>query len=127
MIVEISAYLSTALSLIVIVFQACLAAGAPWGAAAMGGRYPGKFPPKMRWLAVLNMFILAFVALIVLSRAGLVLPDMLSFARTAIWVAVVMAFAGTVMNTITPSKIERIIWAPVALLQFVTGLVVALS
>lgn len=127
MIVELSAYLSTALSLIVIVFQACLAAGAPWGAASMGGRFPGKYPPKMRWLAVLNMFILAFVALVVLSRAGLVLPDMLSFSRTAIWVAVVMAFAGTVMNTITPSKIERIIWAPVALLQFVTGLVVALS
>jgi len=34
--------------------------------------------------------------------------------------------AGTVMNIITPSKIERI-WAPVAFMQFDTCFIVALS
>ena len=126
MIITTSAYLFAALTLIVIVFQACLAAGAPWGTASMGGRYPGKYPPKMRVAAVLNMAVLALTALVVLSRAGLYLPDLLPFARVAIWVVVVMFLAGTVMNAITPSKIERI-WAPVALLQFVASLVVALS
>lgn len=121
-----SAYLFAALSLIVMVFHACLAAGAPWGAASMGGRYPGKYPPKMRWVAVLNIFVTAFMALVVLSRVGLLLPGLMPVARVAIWVVAVMYLAGTVMNTITPSKIERI-WAPVALLLLVTSLVVALS
>jgi hypothetical protein len=125
MIEEISASLFAALSLIVMVFHACLAAGAPWGAASMGGRYPGKYPPKMRWVAVLNLVVVALMAIVVLSRAGLIFNDVMPFARIAIWVVVVMFLAGTVMNTITPSKIERI-WAPVALLQFVTSLLVAL-
>ena len=92
----------------------------------MGGRYPGKYPPKMRAVAVLNIFVMAAMALVVLSRAGLLLPGLMPVARVAIWVVVVMYLAGTVMNTITPSKIERI-WAPVALLLFVASLVVALS
>jgi hypothetical protein len=126
MTVTTSAYVFAALSIIVMVFHACLAAGAPWGAASMGGRYPGKYPPKMRAVAVLNIFVMALMALVVVSRAGLYLSGMLPFVRVAIWVVVVMFLAGTVMNAITPSKIERI-WAPVALLQFVTSLVVALS
>ena len=93
MIVEISAYLFAALSLIVMVFHACLAAGAPWGAASMGGRYPGKYPPKMRWVAVLNIFVTALLALVVLSRVGLLLPEMMPFSRVAIWVVAVMYLA----------------------------------
>lgn len=58
---------------IVIIFQGCLAVGAPWGAASMGGKFPGKYPPKMRAVAVFNMFLLAFLACVVLVRAGLML------------------------------------------------------
>ncbi|MEX2410675.1 MAG: hypothetical protein WD607_04765 [Candidatus Paceibacterota bacterium] len=32
-----------------------------WGEASMGGRYPGKYPPKMRIVAVLNMLLLGFL------------------------------------------------------------------
>ena len=123
---SISAYSFTTLTGIVILFQACLAAGLPWGKASMGGKFPGKYPPKMRLVAIINIIILGFLALIVLSRAGLLLPGIMPFAKIAIWVVVVFYFAGTIMNTITPSKIERI-WAPVALLQFITSIIVALS
>ena len=121
-----AAYLFTALSGIVILFQVCLAAGLPWGKASMGGKFPGKYPPKMRFLTIINITILGFFTLIVLSRAGLLLPPIMPISRIAIWVVAVFTLAGTIMNTITPSKIERI-WAPVALLQLITSITVALA
>ena len=126
MLVTISAQIFTGLTLLVIIFQTCLAAGLPWGAASMGGKFPGKYPPKMRLVAILNILILSVIAIIILSRAELIIPKILSFSKNAIWVVVVFYIAGTIMNTITPSKIERI-WLPVALIQLVTSIIIALS
>lgn len=126
MVVSLFAYLFTILTGIVILFQLCLAVGLPWGAASMGGKYPGKYPPKMRIVPVVNMVVLAFIAIIVLSRAGLMLAGMMSFSKVAIWVVAVFFLASTIMNTITPSKIERV-WAPVALIQLVAVVIIAFS
>ncbi len=111
---------------LVIIFQACLAAGLPWGAASMGGKYPGKYPPKMRKIALLNILILLAMASIVLIRAGIILPAFLPFASIAIWVLAAYFVAGTIMNIITPSKIERI-WAPVTFIQLVTCVIIAMG
>ncbi|HSI76835.1 MAG TPA: hypothetical protein VK957_13115 [Lunatimonas sp.] len=111
---------------IIIIFQGCLAAGMPWGEASMGGKYPGKYPPKMRVVAVINMLVLVFVAAIVLSHADLILPQLKSISRTGIWFVVGFLGLGTVLNTITPSKIERI-WAPVALIQMIAVIIIAIS
>lgn len=116
----------TVLTGVVCLFQLALAAGLPWGAASMGGKFPGKYPPKMRGVALVNMAVLILLALIVGSRAGLWLPAWSGFAGGAIWLVVVFSALGTVMNTITPSKIERI-WAPVVLVQFITSLIVAIN
>ena len=43
-----AALLYTIISAGVIAFQIALAAGAPWGAFAMGGAFPGQFPPALR-------------------------------------------------------------------------------
>lgn len=122
----ISAQIFTVLTLLVILFQACLAIGLPWGVASMGGKFPGKYPPKMRFVAIINIIILSFMAIIVLSRANLLFPSMMPFSKIAIWVVVVFYLAGTILNTITPSTIERI-WAPVALFQLITSIIVALT
>ena len=111
---------------IIIIFQGCLAAGLPWGAASMGGKFPGKYPPKMRIVAVINMFVLSFLALIVLSKAGLVLPQITTFANYAIWFVVAFGLVSIVLNSITRSKIERI-WVPFTVIQFITSLYVALG
>lgn len=126
MLETVSAIIFTALTGIVIIFQGCLAAGVPWGEASMGGKYPGKYPPKMRIVAVMNMLILGFMAALVLSGAGLMFPRLIPVASVGIWVIVVFFIIGTIMNTITPSKIERI-WAPVTLIQLITSLIVAIS
>lgn len=126
MIESVSAIVFAVLTGIVIIFQACLAAGAPWGAAAMGGKYPGKYPPKMRVVAMINMLILGFIAALVLSKADVLLPQLKTVSTIGIWVVVAFFVLGTVMNTITPSKIERI-WAPVAFLQLIASLIVAIG
>ena len=111
---------------VVIVFQFCLAIGLPWGAASMGGKFPGKYPMKMRVVAFINMFVLAFMMLVVMSRAGLILPMFYTFSSYAIWVVVAFSFVSFILNTITPSKIERI-WSPVTAIHLGTSLVVALE
>lgn len=126
MLETVSGILFTTLTGIVIIFQGCLAAGIPWGEASMGGRYPGKYPPKMRAVAIINMMILGFIAAIVLSEADLLLPRLKPISSIGIWFVVAFFGIGTVLNTITPSKIERI-WAPVALLQLITSIIVAIS
>lgn len=122
----ISAITFTGFTGIIIIFQGCLAAGVPWGEASMGGKYPGKYPPKMRIAAILNILILVVIAAIVLSRAGFILPQLIEISRTGIWVVVVYFSIATVLNSITPSKIERI-WAPVALVQLIASIIVAVS
>jgi len=126
MLVTVSTLIYTALTGIVMIFQACLAAGLPWGAASMGGRYPGKYPSRMRAVALFNILVLLVLALILLTRAGMIFPRFLSFSKMAVWLVVAFSLAGTVMNTVTPSRIERI-WAPVAFIQLVASLITALK
>lgn len=112
-------------SLVVIAFQIALAAGAPWGAYAMGGAYPGQFPPEMRVAAVVQGVILALLALVVLSRAEILLPKWSRVSRWLIWVVVAFSALSLVLNLITPSAIERAIWAPIAFVMLFCSVVVA--
>lgn len=111
---------------IVVIFQLGLAIGLPWGAASMGGKYPGKYPPKMRIVALVNMLVLSFLTLIVLANSSLLMPELFSFSRYAVWFVVLFSFIGILLNSITPSKIERI-WVPFTIVQFITSLMVALN
>ena len=115
------------ISLVVIAFQIALAAGAPWGAFAMGGAFPGQFPPELRVAAVVQAVILAGLALVVLARAGVVLPRLSRTSRWLIWVVVAFSALSLVLNLITPSAGERAIWAPVALVMLVCSVIVAIS
>jgi len=124
--VTTSAIIFTIFTGIVIVFQGCLAAGLPWGAASMGGKYPGKYPPKMRVVAIINMLVLGFIAALVLSEADLMFTQLKLISRVGIWVVVALFIIGTIMNAITLSKIERI-WAPVAFIQLITSFAVAVN
>jgi hypothetical protein len=124
--VQAAAFLHAALTALVVGFQLALAAGAPWGEAAMGGTIKGRFPPPLRVAAVVQAILLTVLAAVVLSRADVALPGWSQTARWAIWVAVGFAAVATVMNLITRSLIERRIWAPVAIGLLATALWVAL-
>lgn len=112
---------------VVALFQLALALGAPWGGFAMGGAFPGVYPPAMRIAALVQIVLLGAFALIVFVRAGLAAPRWQAAARWAAWVVVVLMGVGVVLNLITPSGMERLIWAPVAVLLFASSLRVALA
>src|SRR5215210_3804464 len=111
---RIAAFLYAIISLGVVAFQIGLAAGAPWGAYAMGGAFPGQFPPALRIAALVQAALIVGMAAVVLARAGLVLATWSRVSRWLVWVVVAFAAVGLVLNLITPSAPERAIWAPVA-------------
>jgi len=127
MLVEIAANIFAVLIGIVILFQFGLMAGMPWGSYAMGGKFPGQYPPAMRAACIVQIAILALLGLIVLSHAGHMLSDWQSFAAAAIWFVVGFSTLATVLNLITRSKWERMIWAPVSVLLLASSLTVAIG
>lgn len=114
-------------SAVAVAFQVALALGAPYGAYAMGGAYPGRWPPRLRIAAVVQAIVIAGLAVIVLSDAGLVAPGLADDLPSLVWLAVAFSALSIVLNAISRSSGERRIWLPVAALMLVTSLVVALA
>jgi len=111
----------------VIAFQIALAAGAPWGEFAMGGAFPGQFPPALRIAALVQAALLAGMAAVVLARADLILPSWSRVSRWLVWIVVAFAALSLVLNLITPSAGERAIWAPTAFLLLISSGIVAFT
>jgi hypothetical protein len=122
-----AAVLYAAVSAAVVAFQVALAAGAPWGAYAMGGVFPGQFPPALRIAALVQAAVIAGMAAVVLSRAGILLVRWSRVSRWLVWVVVAFTVVSLALNLITPSAAERAIWAPVALLLLASSAVVAIG
>lgn len=124
---HIAARFYAAVSALVVAFQLALALGAPWGAYAMGGAFPGRFPPALRVAAIVQAGLLAGMATVVLARAGLVPAAWARVAGRLVWVVVAIVSVSLVLNIITPSAGERAIWAPVTALMLISSVVVALK
>jgi hypothetical protein len=122
-----AALLYTIISSGVVAFQIALAAGAPWGQFAMGGAFPGQFPPALRVAALIQAALLAGMAMIVLARAGLILPKWSRVSRWLAWFVVAFSAVSLVLNLITPSAGERAIWAPIAFLLLISSGIVAFT
>jgi hypothetical protein len=111
----------------VIAFQVAMALGAPWGAYAMGGAFPGRFSTAMRVAALVQAAVLGVLAVAVLSHAGLALPNLAEAYPWLIWVAVAVSALSVLLNLITRSAVERRIWLPVALVLLASSVTVALT
>ena len=127
MLVTIAAVVYAVLIGTLVIFQLALASGRPWGEYAMGGRFPGKYPPGMRFTAVFQGVILAAFGLIVLTRAGMIFPGRFTASTVMVWVVAVYSVLAVILNLITPSKKERNLWAPVAVVLAAASWIVALS
>ena len=111
----------------VVAFQIALAAGAPWGAYAMGGASQGQFSPALRVSAVVQAVLLAGMAVVILARAGLILPGWSQVSHWLVWIVVALTAFSLVLNLITPSAGERAIWLPALVLLLLSSLIVAFS
>lgn len=125
--VQIAALLFALVIAGAVAFQLALAAGAPWGAYAMGGAFSGRFPPRMRVAAIVQAMVLTVLAVIVVSHAGLAGASVAEAAPWLVWLAVAVSAASLVLNAISPSAGERRIWVPVAIVLTLTSLVVGVS
>jgi hypothetical protein len=124
-IVRVAAIVYAIVTFGVVAFQIALAAGAPWGAYAMGGASPGRFSPALRIGAIVQAVLLAGMAAVTLARAGLILPGWSQMAHWLIWIVAALTAFSLVLNLITPSAGERAIWAPILALLLLCSLIVA--
>jgi hypothetical protein len=124
--VRAAAITHAACSVAIIGFQLALAMGAPLGRYAMGGVYSGALPPPMRVAEAVQAVVIAALACVVLALSGVTLHRWRAGARRVRWVPLVVATLALVLNLITPSREERLVWAPIALVLFVSSLTVGL-
>jgi len=121
----VSAYVYVSLSAVVVAFQVALALGAPWGAYAMGGSYPGQLPPGARPAVLVQAALLVLLACVVAARAGIALRRLAGPSRWLVWVAVVVLSLSLVGNALSSSSGERMLWVPVLILMLVSAVFVA--
>ncbi|MDH5730168.1 MAG: hypothetical protein OEZ58_14325 [Gammaproteobacteria bacterium] len=124
---QLAAYLFLILIGLAMLFQLALAFGAPWGEMTMAGKYPGRLPAAMRFAAIVQCLLLALIGLIVSIRAGLLLQTYNDISQSLIWVVIVFTLISVILNSITPSKKERLLWAPVTLILFICSMIIGLS
>jgi hypothetical protein len=89
-------------------FQAALALGAPWGAAAFGGGNPGVLPDSFRATSAGA----SGVYLLLAAAAGTSLVPT-AVRRRVLYGTAGLMVVGAVMNLASPSLVERMIWTPV--------------
>lgn len=107
----------------VIVFQICLIAGAPWGQLTQGGSHPAALPVRGRVIAGLSIVLLTMMAGSILSAAA----SWPYWPRWMGWTALGVQATSTFLNWITPSRAERLLWAPITTTMLVLSVMVLLS
>ena len=78
-------------------------------------------------LALAQIIVLLLFALVVSTRSGLVLCEYYELSKSAIWFVVGFSVLGAILNIITPSKKERMLWGPISIILLVCTVVVAWS
>lgn len=123
---KIAAIIYALLAGFVVFFQIALIFGAPLGEYAMGGIHKGAYDLKMKIMAFWQIILIIVMALIVLRRAKLVKSlEALYASKASINFVLIMSLFSVLVNFITPSEKERMLWIPVALIMFICALIVA--
>ena len=125
---ETAVWLNVSLLAIITIFQIALIAGAPWGEFAFGGRNKGTLPRNLRVGSAISCFLYLGIGGHFLAQIG-VFPQLLesNLNTLANWSNVGIFSLALVMNTITPSKKERLLWAPVTLVLLASSVIIALG
>jgi hypothetical protein len=108
------------------VFQAALAAGAPWGHAAWGGA-DADLSAAQQGASAVAAVIYAAAALVVLCRAGIIWrgrSDAAAF-RWGTWFFAAAMTVGALPNVASQSRWENLVFGPLALVLAACCVVVA--
>jgi hypothetical protein len=125
---QTAALIAIALIGALVVFQVALALGAPFGAAAWGGRNAGVLPSRLRVAsAVVGLVVYPILAAVILAAAGLIADAWLPIDPTvAMWILTGFFALGAVVNAVSRSAPERV-WAPVSAVLAICCAVIALG
>jgi hypothetical protein len=109
------------------IFQAAIVLGAPLGEYSYGGANKGVLPRNYRVSSVFSALFALAVSGHYLSQLGLI-PQLLASDANSIanWVLVGFAILATIVNNISRSKKERLIWGPTTFLMLIASVTVAL-
>ena len=118
------AHLYATAMLAIAFFQVALILGAPLGRYTQGGQHDGALPMSGRIIAAVSIPVVLFQGLAILSAAGF--PG-LGWPVWTGWMALAVTGVSTVLNWITPSKPERMVWGPIMLVLSAMALVVMTS
>ena len=108
------------------VLQLALAAGAPWGRLAWGGRFP-VLPPALRLGSVVAVLIHLVTGTVLASRAGLVSVLPASAVTVLAWVVTATFALGVLTNLASRSRPERLVMIPLSLALTAGGVVICLT
>jgi hypothetical protein len=126
---ETAAVVAAAGIALITVFQISLALGAPAGAAAWSGKYPGVLPTRLRVASgFVGVIFYPVVFFFVLDAGGVVdtgLADS-SYTKWLLWILAGLFTLGALANFASKSRVERY-WGPVALIIAVSIAVVAVG
>lgn len=107
----------------VIVFQFCLIFGAPWGRLTQGGRHEGALPVAGRVAAALSVLLLICMGAGITSAAGMT-PN---WPMWTAYAAIAVQALSTILNWITPSPPERLLWGPITAVLLALALYVVIA
>jgi hypothetical protein len=80
----------------------------------------------MRIAAVVQAVVLTGLAMVVVSAAGMMMPELVSQLPWLAWIPVVVSAIAVVLNASTRSLGERRLWLPATLVLLASSLAVAL-
>ena len=126
------ATVAAALFVAAAVFQLGLALGAPWGAAAYGGRAAGEdgaLPVPYRAMSAVAAILLGFGAVIALAQGGIItLSGVADRTLTVItWALAALMALNTIANVASTSRVERFAMGTATALLTLCCLVLALN
>lgn len=121
----IAALISLTLLGLLAFFQILLIAGVPIGKFAWGGQHK-TLPPKLRISSIVSIGIYAFIAVLIVSKAGLwqVIPEG-TFLTVSLWVVFGYFVLGVGLNAISRSKAERYTMTPASLVFAICLFIIA--
>lgn len=122
-----SAIIATVILALLAAFQFALAAGAPLGIFAWGGKNR-VLPMSLRIASVASVLIYTVTAVVLLERNAVInLVELPVVERVAAWVVCVYFALGVFLNAASRSKPERFVMTPVAFALTILSLWVATS
>ena len=126
------ATVAAALFVAAAVFQVGIALGAPWGAAAYGGRAAGadgKLPVPYRAMSALAAVVLGLGAVVALAQGQvIVLSGVADSTLTMItWVLAALMALNTIANVASTSRVERFVMGTATALLTLCCIVLALN